>query len=110
MMSFVLLTFVVHLKEDSRKVTIVEKDNNFDACRDMSGRRLRHANADKRLEEWRDGDGEEDRKLEKVDEDFLKKHIKKLKICYGETDFISVRTLRRRLNEICKKRRKNESG
>ncbi|KAI5423818.1 uncharacterized protein LOC127132125 [Lathyrus oleraceus] len=54
-----------------------KKTNNFDACRDMSGRRLRHVNAEKRLEEWREG--EEDRKLEKVAEDFLKKQMKKNK-------------------------------
>ncbi|GAU13637.1 hypothetical protein TSUD_347410 [Trifolium subterraneum] len=52
-----------------------KKTNNFDACRDMSGRRLRHVNAEKRLEEWRAG--EEDRKLEKVAEEFLKKQMKK---------------------------------
>lgn len=52
-----------------------KKTNNFDACRDMSGRRLRHVNAEKRLEEWREG--EEDRKLEKTAEEFLKKQMKK---------------------------------
>jgi hypothetical protein len=26
--------------------------DNFDACRDLSGRRLRHVNADKKLAEW----------------------------------------------------------
>jgi len=52
-----------------------KKTNNFDACRDMSGRRLRHVNAEKRLEEWREGEG--DRKLEKVAEEFLKKQMKK---------------------------------
>jgi len=41
----------------------------------MSGRRLRHVNAEKRLEEWREGEG--DRKLEKVAEEFLKKQMKK---------------------------------
>ncbi|KAL2345900.1 hypothetical protein Fmac_007185 [Flemingia macrophylla] len=52
-----------------------KKTNNFDACRDMSGRRLRHVNAEKRLEEWKAG--EEERRLEKVAEEFLKKQIKK---------------------------------
>lgn len=52
-----------------------KKTNNFDACRDMSGRRLRHVNAEKRLEEWKAG--EEDRRLEKVAEEFLKKQMKK---------------------------------
>jgi len=52
-----------------------KKTNNFDACRDMSGRRLRHVNAEKRLEEWKAG--EEERRLEKVAEEFLKKQMKK---------------------------------
>lgn len=51
-----------------------KKTSNFDACRDMSGRRLRHVNAEKRLEEWK-ADAE-DRKLEKLAEDFLKKKAK----------------------------------
>ncbi|OVA01959.1 Sde2 N-terminal domain [Macleaya cordata] len=51
-----------------------KKTNNFDACRDMSGRRLRHVNAEKKLEEWK---AEEDgRKLEKIAEDFIKKKAK----------------------------------
>ncbi|KAG6593421.1 Protein PROTON GRADIENT REGULATION 5, chloroplastic, partial [Cucurbita argyrosperma subsp. sororia] len=51
-----------------------KKTNNFDACRDMSGRRLRHVNAEKRLEEWKAE--EEERRLEKVAEEFLKKKSK----------------------------------
>ncbi|KAF3334982.1 protein SDE2 [Carex littledalei] len=51
-----------------------KKTNNFDACRDMSGRRLRHVNAEKRLEEWK-AEAEE-RKLEKLAENFLKKKAK----------------------------------
>ncbi|KAI3906536.1 hypothetical protein MKW98_009444 [Papaver atlanticum] len=54
-----------------------KKTDNFDACRDMSGRRLRHVNAEKKLEEWKAE--EEERKLEKVAEDFLKKKGKELK-------------------------------
>ncbi|KAL2893226.1 Replication stress response regulator SDE2 [Bienertia sinuspersici] len=52
-----------------------KKTNNFDACRDMSGRRLRHVNAEKRMEEWRAE--EEDRKMEKMAEQYLKKMEKK---------------------------------
>ncbi|KAG6575301.1 Replication stress response regulator SDE2, partial [Cucurbita argyrosperma subsp. sororia] len=48
-----------------------KKTNNFDACRDMRGRRLRHVNAEKRLEEWKAE--EEERRLETVAEEFLKK-------------------------------------
>ncbi|KAK1276662.1 hypothetical protein QJS04_geneDACA011060 [Acorus gramineus] len=51
-----------------------KKTSNFDACRDMSGRRIRHVNAEKRLEEWRAGAGE--RKLERIAEEYLKKRAK----------------------------------
>ncbi|KAL3615709.1 hypothetical protein CASFOL_041370 [Castilleja foliolosa] len=51
-----------------------KKTNNFDACRDMSGRRLRHVNAEKKLEEWRAG--AEERKLEKMAEEYIKKKTK----------------------------------
>lgn len=51
-----------------------KKTNNFDACRDMSGRRLRHVNAEKKMEEWK-ADAEE-RRLEKVAEEFIKKQVK----------------------------------
>ncbi|KAI9109877.1 hypothetical protein K1719_018918 [Acacia pycnantha] len=59
-----------------------KKTNNFDACRDMSGRRLRHVNAEKRLEEWKAEEAE--RKLEKIAEDFLKKQAKKGKRGVGD--------------------------
>lgn len=54
-----------------------KKTNNFDACRDMNGRRLRHVNAEKKLEEWKAE--EEGRKLERVAEEFLKKKAKEVK-------------------------------
>ncbi|XP_047955446.1 replication stress response regulator SDE2 [Salvia hispanica] len=54
-----------------------KKTNNFDACRDMSGRRLRHANAEKKLEEWKAG--AEERRLEKMADEFLKKKAKEIK-------------------------------
>ncbi|KAG8653463.1 hypothetical protein MANES_05G023500v8 [Manihot esculenta] len=59
-----------------------KKTNNFDACRDMSGRRLRHVNAEKRLEEWKAE--EEERRLEKIAEEFIKKKAKKGKKGAGE--------------------------
>lgn len=52
-----------------------KKTSNFDACRDMSGRRLRHVNAEKKLEEWK-AEAQE-RHLEKVAEDYLKKQVNK---------------------------------
>ncbi|KAL8118951.1 uncharacterized protein LOC141724036 [Apium graveolens] len=51
-----------------------KKTNNFDACRDMSGRRLRHVNAEKKMEEWNAEAAE--RRLEKVAEEFIKKRVK----------------------------------
>ncbi|CAM6088193.1 unnamed protein product [Calypogeia fissa] len=51
-----------------------KKTSNFDACRDMSGRRLRHVNAEKKLKEWK-ADAKE-RELEKTAEEFLKKQRK----------------------------------
>ncbi|KAG6663681.1 replication stress response regulator SDE2 [Carya illinoinensis] len=59
-----------------------KKTNNFDACRDMSGRRLRHVNAEKKLEEWMAE--EEQRKLERIAEEFIKKKAKKGKKGVGE--------------------------
>jgi hypothetical protein len=38
--------------------------DNFDACRDLSGRRLRHVNAEQKLAEW--AAGAKERELEKV--------------------------------------------
>nr|XP_043619202.1 replication stress response regulator SDE2 [Erigeron canadensis] len=58
-----------------------KKTNNFDACRDMSGRRLRHVNAEKKMEEWLAEETE--RKLEKVAEDFIKKQSKLAKKAGG---------------------------
>ncbi|OEL35829.1 hypothetical protein BAE44_0003153 [Dichanthelium oligosanthes] len=51
-----------------------KKTSNFDACRDINGRRLRHVNAERRLEEWKAEAG--DRQLEKLAEDFIKKKAK----------------------------------
>ncbi|KAM1140839.1 hypothetical protein FF1_040842 [Malus domestica] len=59
-----------------------KKTSNFDACRDMSGRRLRHVNAEKKLEEWRAE--EEERMLEKMAEDYLKRIAKKGKVGTGD--------------------------
>ncbi|KAF5451738.1 hypothetical protein F2P56_026817 [Juglans regia] len=59
-----------------------KKTNNFDACRDMSGRRLRHVNAEKKLEEWMAE--EEQRKLERIADEFIKKKAKKGKKGVGE--------------------------
>lgn len=59
-----------------------KKTSNFDACRDMSGRRLRHVNAERRLEEWRET--EEERRLERKAEEFLKKAAKKGKKGVGD--------------------------
>lgn len=49
-----------------------KKTDNFDACRDLNGRRLRHANNEKKLAEWIAQ--EKERELEKV----ALQHIKKI--------------------------------
>ncbi|KAI4355230.1 hypothetical protein L6164_004023 [Bauhinia variegata] len=76
-----------------------KKTNNFDACRDMSGRRLRHVNAEKRLEEWRAEEAE--RKLEKVAEEFLKKQAKKGKKGVGEGEAHKYVAKYREVSERC---------
>lgn len=48
-----------------------KKTSNFDACRDMSGRRLRHVNAEKKLKQWKAEAHE--RELEKTAQEYLKK-------------------------------------
>ncbi|KAK1286512.1 hypothetical protein QJS10_CPB20g01048 [Acorus calamus] len=53
------------------------KTNNFDACRDMNGRRIHHVNAEKRLEEW--SVEAEERKLERIAEALLKKKAKEVR-------------------------------
>jgi len=44
--------------------------DNTDSCRDLSGRRLRHVNAEKKLKEWQEEDKERD--LEVVAQRFIK--------------------------------------
>jgi hypothetical protein len=51
-----------------------KKTSNFDACRDINGRRLRHVNAERRLEEWKAEAA--DRQLEKLAEEFIRKKAK----------------------------------
>jgi len=48
-----------------------KKTSNFDACRDLSGRRLRHVNNEKRLAEWYKE--EKERELAKLGEKFAAK-------------------------------------
>jgi len=45
---------------------------NFDACRDLNGKRLRHINAVKKMEEWKKG--AQERELQKI----ALKHIRDL--------------------------------
>ncbi|CAI7862582.1 unnamed protein product, partial [Closterium sp. NIES-54] len=54
-----------------------KKTSNFDACRDMSGRRLRHVNAERKLKDWRHEARE--RQLEKTAQDYLKRLAKEKK-------------------------------
>jgi len=48
-----------------------KKTDNFDACRDLSGRRMRHANNEKKLAEWLAESKE--REMEKVAQEYIKK-------------------------------------
>ncbi|XP_073281799.1 uncharacterized protein [Primulina huaijiensis] len=53
-----------------------KKTNNFDACRDMSGRRLRNVNPEKKLGELRAA--EDERKLERIAGEYIKKKTKEV--------------------------------
>ena len=48
--------------------------DNYDACRDLQGRRIRHQEADKRLAEW--AAEEKQRELERVAQAHIKKQAK----------------------------------
>eukprot|EP01111_Echinosteliopsis_oligospora_P002870 TRINITY_DN1455_c0_g1_i1.p1 TRINITY_DN1455_c0_g1~~TRINITY_DN1455_c0_g1_i1.p1 ORF type:complete len:408 (+),score=126.68 TRINITY_DN1455_c0_g1_i1:3-1226(+) len=52
-----------------------KKTTNFDACRDLSGRRLRHVNNEKKLAEWFSQQDERD--LEKKALQFISTNVKK---------------------------------
>jgi hypothetical protein len=42
---------------------VKKRTNNFDSCRDLSGRRIRHVNQEKMLQEWQKKKAEEDKLL-----------------------------------------------
>lgn len=46
--------------------------SNFDACRDLSGRRLRHIFNEKKLKEWLERQEEEEKKIEEELEKYKK--------------------------------------
>lgn len=54
-----------------------KKTTNFDACRDMNGRRLRHVNSEKKLVEWQEQ--ARDREQEKLAAEQIKKDERELK-------------------------------
>lgn len=49
---------------------------NFDACRDLSGRRLRHVNAQQQLEQWHKERQEEEKKIDEEMKDFKEQEQK----------------------------------
>lgn len=51
---------------------------NFDACRDLSGRRIRYQTAEEKLQKWKEE--EKERELEKVAMKHLKEQAKKEKL------------------------------
>lgn len=66
-----------------------KKTTNKGACRDLTtGRRLRHMNYEKKLEEWKDE--EEEREMEKKALDFVKKRELERKKTFNETLYNQV--------------------
>lgn len=64
---------------------------NTDACRDLSGRRLRHVNADEKLKEW--AAGSKERELEKLALQHIKDEIKAAeRAAKAEVDVDAART------------------
>lgn len=65
--------------------------DNFDACRDLSGRRLRHVNAEQKLAEW--AAQTKERELEKVGlkhilaQDKAAQREARAQVCAGSTPF-----------------------
>lgn len=49
-----------------------KQEQNFDSCRDLSGRRVRHAANEQRLEEWRRRQEEEERFVREENEKYEK--------------------------------------
>mmetsp|Transcript_2949 Transcript_2949/g.6916 ORF Transcript_2949/g.6916 Transcript_2949/m.6916 type:complete len:360 (-) Transcript_2949:131-1210(-) len=51
--------------------------DNFDACRDLSGRRIRHQEGEKKLKEW--AEEAKERELEKIAQSHIKQQLKEQK-------------------------------
>lgn len=58
---------------------------NFDACRDLSGRRIRHVRAQQDLEQWHKERNEEDKKIEEELDEY-KKHEREIKAAIRNND------------------------
>ena len=58
---------------------------NFDACRDLSGRRIRHVRVQQELEEWHKERAEEEKKIEEDLNEF-KKHEKEINAAIHSND------------------------
>ncbi len=62
---------------------VKKRTNNFDSCRDLSGRRLRHVNQEKMIHQWQQKKLEEDKFIEDhmntEGEQNLKEHLKNYK-------------------------------
>ncbi|CAI2363517.1 unnamed protein product [Moneuplotes crassus] len=71
---------------------------NFDACRDLSGRRIRHVRQQQDLENWHKQKAEEEKKIEEELDDF-KKHEKEIKAAINNND---------RAKELMQKKFKNQ--
>ena len=64
-----------------------KKQNNFDACRDLSGRRVRHGRTEKELQEWfeKKAEREAKRKAEKLS----RKEKAKGELCFSIHPLVS---------------------
>jgi len=72
---------------------------NFDACRDLQGRRVGGVEAERRLEEWRGR--EEERELEKVAEKHLREAAKAER--RKEEEKVNIQEFREELEEVGEK-------
>jgi hypothetical protein len=100
---------------------VKKQTKNFDACRDISGRRLRHVNQEKQMVEWEKRKEEEERKIKKYNSATSESEIiqklnadKNNEIAkQNEQFFIENNRTKRSIEKSLKflsKKRKNENG
>jgi hypothetical protein len=65
--------------------------NNYDACRDLSGRRVRHVNQRQQLEEWEKKQAEEEKKIEEELKNYKEKEAQMKAAIHANTYKIDER-------------------